>query len=230
MAILYGTPSFYREMMEKMGFVFDSSNDRYYFGDDSHPNVYVIVGDNNTMQVVCSREWTTGTLSAEGFSGNPLKIEYFPLKNGGVVFRAKYVSNQSDAIGYPFCFCAFKNGDGNYEYVCRAYISDIDSEYHIYHDNNNGRVTMLRPVGGSSMADDTANVIEIGSIYNQFDAFLPPDVMWVQICPKTLSGKKSYGVTIDNDTYVMGMSDSDNENIGVGNRLCFRISDTQPET
>lgn len=223
MAVLFGNPSDFQEMMETMGFVFDSSNDRYYFGDDLHPNVYVIVGDNNTMQVVCSRKWTTGTLSAEGYNGNPLKIEYFPLKNGGVVFRAKYVSNASDAIGYPFCFCAFKNGDGNYEYVCRAYISDIDSAYHIYHDNNNGRLTRILAPTTSTLADGTANVISLSGLYNQVDGFLPDDIKLCAICSNTLAYSKSYGATIDGDTYVMGMSESDSSSGGVGGRIAFRV-------
>lgn len=225
MAVLFGNPSDFQEMMETMGFVFDSSNDRYYFGDDLHPNVYVIVGDNNSMEVVCSRKWTTGNLSGEGYNGNPLKIEYFELKNGGVVFRAKYVSNASDPIGYPFCFCAFKNGDGNYEYVCRAYISIIDTEYHIYHDNNKGRLTRILAPTTSTLTDGTANVISLSGAYNQVDGFLPDDIKLCTICSNTLGYSKSYGVTIDGDTYVMGMSESDSSSGGVGGRIAFRVKE-----
>lgn len=223
MAVLFGNPSDFQEMMETMGFVFDSSNDRYHFGADLNPNVYVIVGDNNTMEVVCSRANTSGTLSGEGYSGNPLKIEYFELKNGGVIFRAKYVSNASDPIGYPFCFCAFKNGDGNYEYVYRAYIIAFETEYQIYHDNNGGRVTELLAPTASFLTDSTANVISLSGLYNQVDGFLPDDIKLCAICSNTLAYSKSYGVTIDGDTYVMGMSESDSSSGGVGGRLAFRI-------
>lgn len=223
MAVLFGKPSDFQEMMETMGFVFDSSNDRYHFGADLNPNVFVIVGDNNSMEVVCSREYTSGNLSGEGYSGNPLKIEYFPLKNGGVVFRAKYVSNQSDAIGYPFCFCAFKNGDGNYEYVYRAYISAFESAYQIYHDNNKGRLTRILAPTTSTLTDGTANVISLSGAYNQVDGFLPDDIKLCTICSNTLAYSKSYGVTIDGDTYVMGMSESDSSSGGVGGRIAFRI-------
>lgn len=223
MAVLFGEPSDFQKMMETMGFVFDSSNDRYHYGEDSNPNVYVIVGDNNTMEVKCSAEYTSGTLSSEGYSENPLKIEYFELKNGGVVFRAKYVSNASDPIGYPFCFCAFKNGDGNYEYVYRAYVSSIESSYKIYHDNNKGRLTRILAPTTSTLTDGTANVISLSGAYNQVDDFLPEDIKWCAICSNTLAYSKSYGVTIDGDTYVMGMSESDSSSGGVGGRLAFKI-------
>lgn len=222
MAVLFGNPSDFQEMMETMGFVHDEDY-RYHFGADLNPNVYVIVGDNNAMEVVCSRANTSGTLSGEGYSGNPLKIEYFPLKNGGVVFRAKYVSTQSDAIGYPFCFCAFKNGDGNYEYVYRAYIIAFETEYQIYHDNNKGRLTRILAPTASFLADNTANVISLSGLYNQVDGFLPDDIKLCTICSNTLGYSKSYGVTIDGDTYVMGMSESDSSSGGVGGRIAFKI-------
>lgn len=222
MAVLFGNPSDFQEMMETMGFVHDEDY-RYHYGEDSNPNVYVIVGSNNTMEVKCSAEYTSGTLSSEGYSGNPLKIEYFELKNGGVVFRAKYVSNASDAIGYPFCFCAFKNANDEYEYIYRAYVSSIESAYKIYHDNNKGRLTRILAPTTSTLTDGTANVISLSGAYNQVDGFLPDDIKLCTICSNTLGYSKSYGVTIDGDTYVMGMSESDSSSGGVGGRITFKI-------
>jgi len=222
MAILFGNPSDFQEMMETMGFVNDGS-DKYYYGADSEKKVLLEPTSSNIFNVYCSDGVNSGYITSEGYSGNPLKIEYFPLKNGGVVFRAKYVSNASDAIGYPFCFCAFKNANDEYEYIYRAYVSSIESAYKIYHDNNDGRIIRILAPTTSTLADGTANVISLSGLYNQVDGFLPDDIKLCTICSNTLGYSKSYGATIDGDTYVFGMSESDSSSGGVGGRIAFKI-------
>lgn len=220
MAVISGTN--FEELMTEMGFVNDGT-DKYYYGADSEKKVLLEPTSGNVFNVYCSDGATSGTLLSQSYSGYPLKIEYFELKNGGVCFRAKYVQYETDAIAYPFCFVVFKNANNEYEYIYRAYISIITTSYKIYHDNNSGRVTKLLAPTTSTLTDNTANVISLSGLYNQVDGFLPDDIKLCTICSNTLNGKKSYGVTIDGDTYVMGMSESDNDNVGVGGRIAFKI-------
>lgn len=209
--------------MTEMGFVNDGS-DKYYYGADSEQKVKIEPTSGNIINVYCSDGTTNGYIASGSYSGFPLKIEYFELKNGGIVFRAKYVQYTTDAIAFPFCFCVFKNANNEYEYIYRAYISVITSAYKIYHDDNKGRITRILAPTTSALTDNTANVISLSGLYNQVDGFLPDDVKLCLICSNTLNGKKSYGVTIDGDTYVLGMSESDNDNVGVGGRVAFKIT------
>lgn len=217
MAVISGTN--FEELMTEMGFVNDGT-DKYYYGADTEKKVKIEPTSGNVFNVYCSDGATSGYITSGSYSGYPLKIEYFELKNGGVCFRAKYVHYETDAIAFPFCFCVFKNANNEYEYIYRAYIM---SSYKIYHDNNGGRVTELLAPTASFLTDSTANVISLSGLYNQVDGFLPDDIKLCTICSNTLAYSKSYGVTIDGDTYVMGMSESDSSSGGVGGRIAFRV-------
>lgn len=219
MAVISGTN--FEELMTEMGFVNDGS-DKYYFGEDSEKKVKIESTSGNIFNVYCSDGTTSGYISSGSYSGYPLKIEYFELKNGGVCFRAKYVQYTTDAIAFPFCFCVFKNANNEYEYIYRAYISLFTSNYRIYHDNNNGRITRILAPTTTALTTSSENVMLLSALFNQVDGFLPDDMKWCAICSNTLRNDKSYGVTIDGDTYVMGMSESDSSG-GVGGRIAFKI-------
>ena len=220
MAVISGTN--FEELMTEMGFVNDGT-DKYYYGADSEKKVKLEPTSGNVIYVYCSNGVNNGYIAGGAYSGYPLKIEYFELKNGGVCFRAKHVSTATRPIDIPFNFCVFKNENGDYEYIYRAYISEITSSFKIYHDNNSGRVTKLLAPTTSTLTDNTANVISLSGLYNQVDGFLPDDIKLCTICSNTLGYSKSYGVTIDGDTYVMGMSESDSSSGDVGGRIAFKI-------
>lgn len=219
MAVISGTN--FEELMTEMGFVNDGS-DKYYYGADPEKKVKIEPTSGNVFNIFTSNSNYDGTLTSGSYSGYPLKIEYFELKNGGVCFRAKYVQYTTDPIAYPFCICVFKNANNEYEYIYRAYISIITSNYRIYHDDNNGRITRILAPTTTALTTSSENVMLLSALFNQIDGFLPDDIKWCAICSNTLRNDKSYGVTIDGDTYVMGMSENADSG-GVGGRVAFRI-------
>lgn len=190
------------------------------WGDDDSGNVLIELNpESNTARLISSDDYKDSWVTS-GNSGYAMKAEYFTLKNGGIVLKAIWTNAPATAVvDKCFQFCALKQADDTYKYIYRSY---RDSHYYVWYDDNNGVITRLRPYAGT-LATPTVNVCQIAEIFDQHSDFIGGDAKLLTLCPNTLLYQTTYEFMVDGETYVTGMSETDNSSSGaVGSRLCFR--------
>lgn len=219
-----GTISAAIGMFETIGFV-DAGSNRLRWGDDEDASVFLKPNpEANTFKVITSDGDSEYMMWGQGYSGYPIKVEYYNLKNGGIVFKSYFQQAEAASIQKTFEFAAIKQSDGTYKYLIRMQYTPVSSSsYYIYEDDNNGNINRIKPLGGT-LTDSSANVCQIVDVYDQHSGFMTEDVKALILNPSSLDKKYTYNFEVGSESYVMGMSEAA-DGTGIGNRLCFRMAE-----
>lgn len=216
------------EKLEEIGFTHrtESGNHNFYWGSSSGKlQVEKTYSSNYVTNInYVDSQGTTYTLRGTSSTGGYVDayiLEYFPLANNGIILRL--IPSTSTGQAFPFGLqLAFLVTPS--EGVIQVFREDGSSSAPKIDDGLT--VTQVRLINYTNMTGDTtANVVQIGRLYNQDGSFLDVEVYNCLMCPSTMSQTSIYTFTIGDDTYIAGMSSSTTSSgsAAFGNRLVFKM-------
>lgn len=217
-----------QEKLEDIGFTHrtESGNHNFYWGSSSGKLQVEKTYSSNYLTNInyVDSQGTTHALRGTSSTGGYVDayiLEYFSLANNGIILRL--IPSTSTGEAFPFSLqLAFLVTPS--EGIIQVFRGSTSNSVPTIDDGLT--LTQARLINTYNMTGDvTANVVQIGRVYNQNGGFVDAEVYNCLMCPSTMSHTSVYTFTIDGNTYIAGMSTSmsSSGNACFGNRLVFKM-------
>ena len=216
------------EKLEEIGFTHrtESGNDNFYWGNSSGKlQVEKVYSSNYVTNInyIDSQgtKHTMANISATASYVDAYILEYFPLANNGIILRLMPSTSTGTAFSKSLQLAFLVTPSEGVIQFCR----DNSSSGAPYIDDGL-TVKQVKLINYTNMTSDiTANVVQIGRLYDLDGGFLDVEAYNCLMCPSTMSQTSVYTFTIGYDTYIAGMSSSTTSSgsAAFGNRLVFKM-------